>query len=170
MRWLGACFFIMVMVGNVFPQGPMTNAPHSSGEARVVRVQSGYSCGWCAGFGYHTQLTTVEPSFMVWEGKETMDKKKLPNQRVRRAISKREWQALLRSIDTNALKAVPQEPGCRPCIDQPESWVVIEYSDGSKISLNYPPMSEPGPVKELKFPPLQITFSAPSTPKKTTSR
>jgi|SRR5271166_1542347 len=158
MRWLGAFFFTVLMIDNVLSQGP-TASP--SGEARVVRVQMGYSCGWCAGIGYHTELTTVEPSFIVWEGKETMDKKKLPNKRVKNAISKRQWQTLVRSIDADALKAVPQEAGCRVCVDQAESWVVVEYSDGRKISLNYAPMSQPAPVRALKWPAAQIAFNAP---------
>jgi len=170
MRRLGALFFVLVTVGNVLSQGPIANAPQSSGGGRVVRVQQGYSCGWCAGFGYHTQITTIEPSFIVWEGKETMDKKNLPNRRVKRPISKREWQTLLRSIDADALKAVPQQSGCRSCVDQAESWLMVQYSDGSKISVSYGPMSEPAPVKALKFPALQITFNAPvNAAKKITS-
>jgi len=157
MRRLGACFFSVLVSGCVFAQSAASTA-HPSGEARVVRVQIGYICGWCGGLAYRTDLTTVGRRFVRRGLLDSTNTKKLPNRREQRAITRREWETLVRSIDANALKAVPQEKGCRPCVDQPESWAVIEYSDGSKISVNYAPMSEPAPVKAMKIPGIAITF------------
>jgi len=157
MRWLGACFLFVLMTGSVFSQSAAAT-PRQSGEARVVRVRMGHTCGWCGGLTYRTDLTTVERAFVLREMKDSTDKMKLPNRRQKRAITRQEWETLLRSIDAKALKAVPQEPGCRTCVDQAESWVVVEYSDGSKISVNYAPTSEPAPVRALKFPNLPIVF------------
>ena len=123
-----------------------------SAEARVVRLEMGHVCGLCGGPGYRTSLTTVERSFVLREMMDSGDLKKYPNRKERHAITKREWEALLQSIDINALKAVPQDGSCRPCIDLRESWIVVEYSDNSKISIKYAPTDEPAPVKALKFP------------------
>ncbi|MGC2450332.1 MAG: hypothetical protein WA477_21965 [Candidatus Sulfotelmatobacter sp.] len=89
---------------------------------------------------------------------DSTNTKKLPNRRERRAITRREWEVLVRSIDANALRAVPQEKGCRPCIDQPDSWAAVEYSDGSQISVHYWAGRQPAPVKALKIPSLAVTI------------
>ena len=158
MRWLAGCLFLVVAT-NVFAQ---VAAPthESSAEVRVVRVQMGYICGWCGGAGYRSDLTTVERSFIVREMADAEDPKKFPRRKERRTISKREWETLVRSIDAKALRAVPQDGICRPCIDQPDSWVEIAYSDGSKVSVHYDwyPGKAPASVKALKFPILPIVF------------
>jgi hypothetical protein len=158
MRWLGACFVTMLVTGNVFAQSAAPAPRPSSGEARVVRVQIGYICGWCGGFAYRTDLLTVERAFVRRELRDSTDRKTLPNRRERRAITRREWEALLRSIDAKALGALPQDRSCRPCIDMPDSWTVVEYSDGSQISVHYWPGKEPAPVKALKIPDLTVTL------------
>ncbi len=109
----------------------------------------------CGGLFYHTTTTTVEPAFLLWEGKNSSNPKKLPNRKTKVAIAKKDWKNLLGSIDASAFQALPQL-GCRSCRDLPESWVVIEYSDGSKIAVSYGPTSIPKPVAALKFPAVLI--------------
>lgn len=155
MRWFGLCFFVMAVTLSAFAQRADT-ASGLSAEARVVRLEMGHVCGLCGGPGYRTSLTTVERSFVLREMMDSGDLKKYPNRKERHAITKREWEALLQSIDINALKAVPQDGSCRPCIDLPDSWVVVEYSDGSKIPVHYDPTSEPAAVKGLKLPDFPI--------------
>jgi len=157
MRWIQGCFFTVLVTGNIFAQSAAP-APHSSDEAQVVRVQMGYICGWCGGLAYRTDLITVERGFVGRELMDSTDEKKLPNRREKRGITKREWATLLRSIDVKALRALPQDRACRPCIDLPDSWVAVEYSDGSQISVHYWPGSEPVPVKALKIPGIAIAF------------
>ena len=157
MRWLGGCFFLVLVTGCVLAQSAAT-APHPSDKPRVVRVQIGYICGWCGGLAYRTDLTTVGRRFVRRELLDSTNTKKLPNRREKRAITRREWDTLVRSIDAKALGAVPQEKGCRPCIDQPDAWASVEYSDGSQISVHYWPGSQPAPVKALKIPGIAITF------------
>jgi len=158
MRWLLSGLFLMAAI-NVFAQ---TSAPahDAAGEARVVRVQMGHICGWCGGPGYRTDLTTVERSFILREMADAGNTKKFPRRKEKRAISKREWETLVRSVDTKALKAVPQDGTCRPCVDQPDSWVEIDYSDGSRLSVHYDwyPGKAPPPVKALQFPDFPIVF------------
>ena len=161
MRWLVDCLFLVVAT-NISAQAPAP-AHHESREVRVVRVQMGYVCGWCGGPGYRTNLTTVEPSFIVKEMGDAADPKKHPKRRERRAISKREWETLVRSIDgkaLRALRALPQDNRCRPCADEPNSWIEIDFNDGSKLTVHYDwyPGKAPGPVNALKFPNLPIVF------------
>jgi hypothetical protein len=115
----------------------------------------GYSCGMCGGLFYHSTVTTVEPSFLLWQGMYSSNPKKLANRKTKVAITPRDWKNLLRSIDADALRALPQQ-GCLSCRDLPESWVVIEYSDGNKIAVNYGPTAIPKPVAAIKFPAVPI--------------
>jgi len=147
-------FFIAIITATAFAQS--TSPPASpAAKVHVVRVRMGYSCGMCGGLAYHSSSTTVEPTFLLWEGRYSSNPKKLPNRTTKVAITKQDWKNLLGSIDASALQALPQQ-GCRSCIDLPESWVVIEYSDGSKVAVNYGPTSIPKPVAAMKFPAVQI--------------
>jgi hypothetical protein len=142
------------MTTTVFAQSPPP-PPSPAATAHVVRVRMGYSCGMCGGLFYHSSSTTVEPSFLLWQGMYSSNPKKLPNRKTKVAITKQDWKNLLHSIDANALQALPQQ-GCRSCRDLPESWVVVEYSDGSKIAVNYGPSEIPKPVAAIRFPAVSI--------------
>ncbi len=94
-------------------------------------------------------MTAVEPLFVFTESKDAPDKKKLPDRKTKRAITKQDWESLQRAIDAKALKALPQPTGSLPCIDLPVSGVTVEYSDGSKISVSYDDMNPPAPIAAL---------------------
>lgn len=149
-----ATLIIVGMITSAFAQTPASPASPAA-NAHVVRVRMGYSCGMCGGLSYHSSSTTVEPSFLIWQGMYSSNPRKLPNQKTRVAITRRDWKNMLRSIDANALRALPQR-GCRSCIDLPESWLVVEYSDGSKIGVIYGPTDIPKPVSAIKFPAVLI--------------
>ena len=156
MRWLYAGSVVLVTASMLAQSAGTTDKP--AGEVHVVRVQTGYTCGWCAGVGYHTTITSVGPRSVVEELSDADDPREDPNRKEERAITKGEWTKLVRSIDAKALRAVPQDKTCRPCVDQPDAWLVVEYSDGSKISVNYPPSNEPPAVKALKIPGIAIVL------------
>jgi hypothetical protein len=142
-------------ITSVFAQSPTPSASPAA-NAHVVRVQTGESCGMCGGsLFYHTTTTTVEPAFLVWQGMYSSNPKKLPNKKTRVAITRQDWTSLLRSIDVTALRALPQQ-GCRSCRDLPESWFVVEYSDGSKVAVSYGPTNIPKTVAAVKFPAVVI--------------
>jgi hypothetical protein len=149
-----ATLIIVGMITSAFAQTP-TSPVSPTANAHVIRVRMGYSCGMCGGLSYHSSSTTVEPSFLIWRGMYSSNPKKLPNQKTRVAITRQDWKNMLRSIDASALRALPQR-GCRSCIDLPESWLVVEYSDGSKIAVNYGPTDIPKPVSAIEFPAVQI--------------
>lgn len=55
---------------------------------------------------------------------------------------------------------MPQDAICGPCVDQRDSGVEIDCSDGSRLSVDYDgyPGNGPAPLKALKFPNLGIVF------------
>ena len=135
------------MIGTASGQdGPPTGA---AAGGLVVRVRIGHSAGMCGGFGYCTELTTVEQMFIVSEAKNARDKKKFPDRKTKRPITTQQWEDLEHSVDATALKAVVQSVGCRSCIDLPDSWVVVEFADGTRISVSYDPVHPPVPVAVL---------------------
>ena len=150
-------FVTFLTPGMAFAQNA-ARTPSRAAEPHVVRLEKGYVCGWCGGAGYRTTITTVRPHYVVEELADAEDPKENPNRKEKQPITKQQWETLVRSIDAKALRAVPQDGICRPCIDQPDAWVVVEYSDGSKIPVNYPPGSEPAAVKALKIPGIPIAF------------
>ena len=156
MRWLYAGFVVLVTASMLAQTAGITDKP--AVDVHIIRVQMGESCGWCTGGGFHTTITTVRPSNVVEELKDADDPRENPNRKEEHTITKRQWEELVRSIDEKALRAVPQDKTCRPCVDQPDAWVVIEYSNGSKIQLNYYPGTEPAPVRALKFPSIPNVF------------
>lgn len=152
-------FVVVVTTGNVFAQeaSPPTRP---AVDARVVRVRIENVGGMCGGFGYCSSSTTVDPTFMVSELKNSTDKKRLPDTKTKRPITKKEWEELRCSIDAKALKALPQPKTCRPCIDLPDTAVSVEYSDGTRIGVSYDPTNPPPPVAALlrKIPTNQVSL------------
>src|SRR5690349_14409299 len=111
-------------IGSVFAQDA-TRPTILAASARLLRVRIGHSGGMCGGFGYCTERTTVDRSFVVRELKDAPDNKKFPDVKARRATTKREWENLQRAIDTKSLTTAPQTV-CQAHIDLPCSWVEVE--------------------------------------------
>ena len=147
---------LLLTVGIVFAQdvAPLTRP---AGDTRVVRVRIAHTEGLCGGSGYCTALTTVEPSFIVFELKDSGNKRKLPDRKTKRVITKQDWENLQRAIDAKSLMALPQMV-CRADIDLPCSWVEVEFSDRTKIGVSYDPMNPPAPVAGLlrKIPTVEL--------------
>jgi hypothetical protein len=140
-------FSIGLTIGCVLAQDAAPPTGHAA-DARVVRVRTGYSAGRCGG-GYCTEITTVESSFIVWESLGAADKKTFPDTRTKRAIHNQDWENLQRDIDTKSLMALPKPTSCRACVDLPDSWVEVKFSDGTKISVSYDPANPPAPIAVL---------------------
>jgi hypothetical protein len=153
MRWIALG---LICLGMIRVAGAQTTAT-PSGNAHVVRVRMGGGGGMgCA--MYCTTVITVDASSVVSEFLDAPDKKEYPDKKQTRATTKQEWRELVRSIDAKKLRAVPQDGQCRPCIDLPDAFVEVDYSDGSKISVEYSPGAEPTAVRAIKMPFLQATF------------
>jgi len=101
----------------------------------------------CGG-GYCASLTTIEPSIIIREEKNSSDPKRFPNKKTKYAITRREWQNIQRVVDAKSLAAVPQE-SCHAVIDLPCSLVEVEFSDGTKIGISYNMTNAPPPIAAL---------------------
>jgi hypothetical protein len=152
---------VSLTIGSVFAQDA-TGPTIPAANARLVRVRIGHSGGMCGGFGYCTELTTVDRSFVVRELKDAPNKKKFPDVKAKRATTKREWENLQRAIDTKSLTTAPQTV-CQAIIDLPCSWVEVEFRDGTKIGIFYGSTNPPAPVTALlqKIPSVAITLPVP---------
>ncbi len=101
----------------------------------------------CGG-GYCTSLTTIEPSIIIREEKDSSDPKRFPNKKTKYAITRKDWQNVQSMIDAKSFAAVPQE-ACHAVIDLPCSSVDVEFSDGTKIRISYNVTNTPPPVAAL---------------------
>jgi hypothetical protein len=67
-------------VGRVFAQDAVRPAPSAS-DVRVVRVRVVHTVGMCGGYGHCTAMTTISPSFIIRESKDSGDKQKISRQK-----------------------------------------------------------------------------------------
>ncbi len=147
-RSVGRCRSLGWHLGGSLPRKLLLRPP-SAATADVIRVQIGYSGGLCGGaLAYCSQLTTVEPSSILSEFSNSTNTKRLPNRKVKRAIAKREWDGLVRAIDTKSLMSLTQAR-CHGEIDLPCSWVEVLLSDKIKIRVVYDNGKPPAPVEAL---------------------
>ena len=147
--WLWTSLLVFgLTVGRVFAQDAARPVAPAL-DVRVVRVRVVHTVGMCGGYGHCNAITTISPSFISRESKDSGDKQKFPNRRTKRAITRQDWESLLRAIDKESLKAIPQTTGCRSCIDLPDTWLEVNLSDGTHISVSFDPESPPPPVATL---------------------
>jgi hypothetical protein len=143
-------------IGSVFAQDVAAQTSPAAG-GRVVRVRIVHTGGLCGGSGYCTDITTFEPSIIILELKDSPNKQKFPDKKMKDAVMKKDWETLQRAIDRKSLAALPQEV-CQAAIDLPCSWVEVEFNDGTKISVSYDRSNPPAPIDALlrKLPPIRV--------------
>ena len=163
MRRSGWVSFVVVTltIASVFAQDAARPTVPAA-NARLVRVQIGHSRGMCGGSGYCTERTTVDRSFVVRELMDAPNRKKFPNVKAKRTTTQREWENLQRAIDTKSLATAPQTV-CYAVVDQPCSWVEMEFHDGTKTGIFYDSTNPPAPVAALlrKIPSVAIALPVP---------
>jgi hypothetical protein len=71
------------------------------------------------------------------------DKKKYPELRTKRKITKEDWDELQRAIDPVGLFALPDRIASPGSADELVEWIEVEFSDGSKKSVAYNQGSTP---------------------------
>jgi hypothetical protein len=147
-KFLTSVILIGLMIGYTFAQRAVPQAGQAA-DNQVIRVRVVNTLGMCGG-GYCTLRTTVEPSFMVRESLDAANKKKFPDEKRKRAITKKDWKGLQNSVDVKALMAVEQPTRCNACIDLPASWVEVDFRDGTKLTRSYPYHGvAPAPIEAL---------------------
>lgn len=112
-------------------------------EARVVRVQTGSSYGLSGGGGDMTVDSKSIHSVIFWVHQSR------PLQDVLSRISHQDWQRLLASIDLKAITALPSPSQCLACVDLPETYALLEFSDGTHKRVDYNRSNPPAALKPV---------------------
>jgi TonB family protein len=96
----------------------------------IIRVARGSSGGMSGG----GDSTVIEPRSVHWEQHPAYDwtLKGYPDERRTCTITKQDWEGLRSSIDEKVLIAFNGRTECRACVDLPDSWVEVDFSDGTK--------------------------------------
>lgn len=164
--WL---IFVGLAVGLAFTQ-QASPPPNSAPPAHVVRISRGSTSGMSGG----GEKLVIEPAFIRWDRDPSSDwqSRGIPAEKRTCKITRREWETLRNSIDAKMLAAFTGIKTCRPCIDLPETWAAIEFSDGTKKAVDYdfshPPPEIAALLREIepiaaKCPSLTV-FSPGNTP------
>jgi len=145
-------FFIAgLTIGNAFAQ--RAGQPNPSLKTYIVRVRIAQSSGMCSG-GYCDTQTIVEPGAIRSIARSSSDKKEFPDWTRKSGITKQDWEDLQNFIDAKVLAAFTGRKGCPACLDQPESWAELEFSDGTTKSVSYdfshPPAEIAGLLEKIK--------------------
>jgi len=141
----GALCIAALATGSVLAQ---QTSPPAVTSARVILVKIWHTGGLCGGSGYCDSSTTIKPQLIISDLTDSPNPKKFPNRRAKRAITKREWDNLQRTIDSQSLKRLPEER-CYAATDLPCSGVKIQFSDSSEINVIYDGLHPPAPISEL---------------------
>jgi TonB family protein len=106
------------------------NAPTLASAPVIVRVTRG-STGGVSGGG---DSTVIEPRSVHWEQRPSYDwtLNGFPDERRTCPITKQDWEGLGSSIDEKVLAAFTGQTSCSACVDLPERWVQVDFSDGTK--------------------------------------
>jgi hypothetical protein len=129
-----------LMLGPVPAQNSKPALP--AGNTKLIRLQIGHSYGLGGG-----NLTTVEPFFMITESEGVVNNK-YSHRKAKSTITKRAWENLEQGVDAKALALAPQVV-CHAVSDGPCSWLMVEFSDTTKIHLFYDWPNPPAAVAAL---------------------
>jgi hypothetical protein len=117
--------------------------PNPSSLVQIVRIRTGYSSG-----SGDSSETVIEPG-SIRSVHSSRNRKMFPGGNRKYRITKTEWEDLRHSIDTTALAALAGRTGCPACIDQPETWAMVEFNDGTKKLVDYDPSNPPPVIRAL---------------------
>jgi hypothetical protein len=106
-----------------------------------VPIRSGAYAGFSSD-GYSAIETTIQPK-SIRSVQRAPDKKKYPDLRTKRKITKEDWDELQHAIDPVGLFALPDRIGSPASADELVEWIEVEFSDGSKKSVAYNQGSTP---------------------------
>ena len=112
-------------------------------NSKIVRIATGSSYGLSGGGGDVTVDARSIRSVTFWVHQSS------PIQDVRSRISQKDWQRLLSSIDVRTIVALPSPSQCVRCVDLPETYVSLEFSDGTKKLVDYNHSNPPATLKPM---------------------
>ncbi len=121
-------FLILALLAITIGCGSSKNAETTSS---IVKIQHGTSYGNCVGYCWNE--FTLDGNTISESRKATGrgDRSKYPDMNTSKELKTTDWDALLKSIDSNKLKGLAETIGCPDCADGGAEWISVEYSDGT---------------------------------------
>jgi hypothetical protein len=113
------------------PAPPHQPAP----DAHIVRIAYGSSSGMCLGYCQHETVVTPQAIRTLSRTNLSLSgyrDREHPDMKSRRKITAEQWQRAQAAVDTDSLFSLPDRIGCPGCVDEPVDWIEVEYSDGTK--------------------------------------
>ncbi len=141
-------FVVGLTIGSALAQ--QAPPPSASPNARIVRIRSGSYAGMCYGYCAREE-TTVKPGLIVAVSRSFSEKRKYPDVKLKRKITKEDWEDLQQSVNASVLAAFVGRIGCPGCADELVEWVEVQLSDGTKKSVFYNEGNAPPPIAALSL-------------------
>jgi hypothetical protein len=155
-----SCSLLGLMIGSVLGQTPGT-PPSPSSSAQIIRVEIGSSWGLSGA----SDQTVIELGSIRWEIHPSYTlKKQIPAMKRKCRISTQDWRDLQKSVAARVLAAFTGCTGCPACVDQPETWTAVEFSDGTKKFVRYSFSAPPPAIAALLRKIDAIRAKCPSQP------
>jgi hypothetical protein len=107
----------------------------ASPKGHIVRIRTGSYAGFCNPCA--ASETIVEPRSITTISRSFSDKRTYPDVKLKRKITKEDWEDLQHSIDARVLGTFIGRMGCPGCADELVEWVEVQFSDGTKKSVSY---------------------------------
>ena len=97
-------------------------------------IKTGTYSGHCIGYCAKEFIITSEKIVISETGREFVSDawKDLPEKTKETSISQKEWNRLIKLVDFQKFKALPDRIGCPGCADAPVEWIEISYGDITK--------------------------------------
>ena len=114
--------------------------------AKDVVVKHGVFFGHCAGFCIREiELSNTHALYMA----TNINRPKVANRKLNGAISKKEWDDLIHSVDQTTFNGLNDRIGCPDCSDGGGEWVEIQFNDGSKKRVTFDYGKSPTQIADL---------------------
>jgi hypothetical protein len=88
-------------------------------------------------YGYCATDLTIESRQSRLVERAFSETKKYPDLKGKRKLAKEEWDELLQSVDPQAQSALVGRIGCPGCVDEVVESIEVQFSDGTKKSVEY---------------------------------
>jgi TonB family protein len=112
----------------------------------IIRVARGSSGGMSGG----GDSTVIKPRSVHSERYPyDWNIKGYPDERRTCTITNQDWEGLRTSIDEKVLIALTGRTDCRACVDLPDSWAEVDFSDGTKKFISLGVSNRPSAIADL---------------------
>ncbi len=139
-------FVAGLTIGSALAQ--QTPPPSAFPNAHIVRIRTGSYAGLCVDYCVDSE-TTIKSGSIVTVSRSFSEKRKYPDMKLKRKITREDWEDLQHSIDATVLAAFIGRIGCPGCADELVEWVEVQFSDGTKKSVSYNQGNAPPAIAEL---------------------